>query len=136
MEANKLKKEAAKIRKDIKAKEDNGRNPIDMSLPIIPPFKGKNEVKLIILGQDPTIKNEFTRKNIQYTLNLNKNNALRTYINSICNSLGVTIENLYSTNLFKYFYKIPPSNTIDVLINHLEPNLDLLKKELDEYKIV
>jgi uracil-DNA glycosylase len=46
----------------------------------------------------------------------------------------ISLENVYATNLFKYFYTIPPAGTMKVLRNHLEPNLELLKQELSEYK--
>jgi len=114
--------------------ENFDKNKIDLNLNVIPPFKGKKEIKLIIIGQDPTIRNIKSRKNITCTLNLNKNNSLKTFIRSICEKLGITLDNVYATNLFKYFYTYPPADTIKVLQAHLEPNLELLKHELDEYK--
>lgn len=123
-----------KLRQTLKENQDYAINPIDLQLPIIPPYRGSKEIKLIILGQDPTIKNVVSRKNITCTLNLDKNNSLKTYINTICAGLGITIENVYATNLFKYFYTIRPAKTMEVLKNHLKPNLDLLKNELDEFK--
>ena len=122
------------IRQDLKAGKDISINPIDLSLPVISPFIGTDVIKLIFIGQDPTIENVTSRKHITCTLNLDKKNTLRTYVNNICDSLGITIENVYATNLFKYFYTIPPAKTIDVLIAHLEPNLELLKKELAIYR--
>jgi len=124
---------ADNLRKMLKSNSDFNINPIDFGLPIIPPFRGNDKIKLIILGQDPTIKNEASRKNIKYTLNLDKENALKTYLNRICIGLGMTIENVYATNMFKYFYSKPPAETLEVLINHLEPNLKLLQKELTEF---
>ena len=100
---------------------------------IVPPFIGKSEIKLIIIGQDPTIKNVERRKNINVTLNLDKNGALRTYIERICLSLGFLLDNIYATNLFKYFYTIPPAQTFDVLKAHLNDNLTLLTKELSVF---
>jgi len=121
------------LRQKLKVKSDFIINPIDLSLPVIPPFKGRDKVKLIIIGQDPTIKNEASRKKITCTLNLDKNNALRTYVNNICEVFGITIENVYATNVFKYFYSVPPANTMEVLINHLKPNLYLLQQELEAF---
>jgi len=114
--------------------ENHNSNPIDLELNVIPPFKGASEIKLIIIGQDPTIRNVKSRKNITCTLNLDKNNSLKTYIGSICEKLGITVENVYATNLFKYFYTYPPADTPEVLQAHLEPNLRLLMQELNEYK--
>lgn len=122
------------IRINLKCQNDFSTNPIDLILPFIPPFRGKGDIKLIIIGQDPTIRNEISRKNITCTLNLNKGNSLRTYIDTICIGLGITIENVYATNLFKYFYTVPPASTLTILLNHLEPNLTLLQTELAEFK--
>ena len=94
-------------------------NPIQPESGIVPPFIGRCETKLIIIGQDPTIRNADRRKNINVTLNLDKNGALRTYIEKICHSLGIQLDNVYATNLFKYFYTIPPAQTFDVLKAHL-----------------
>ena len=108
-------------------------NLIQIESGIVPPFIGKGETKLIIIGQDPTIKNVERRKNINVTLNLDKNGALRMYIERICLSLGIKLDNVYATNLFKYFYTIPPAQTLDVLKAHLNDNLTLLSKELSAF---
>ena len=109
-------------------------NRIDISLPVIPPFKGNKETRLIVLGQDPTIKNQESRMNITCTLNLDKENALKKYIGYVCNRLGFTIDNVYATNLYKYFYSRPPAQTLHVLQAHLAPNIELLIRELFEYE--
>lgn len=108
-------------------------NPIQHELGIVPPFIGRGETKLIIIGQDPTIRNVERRKNINVTLNLDKDGALRTYIERICLSLSIQLDNIYATNLFKYFYTIPPAQTLDVLQAHLNDNLTLLSKELSAF---
>lgn len=131
METN---QEVETLRQELKLLRDFKINPIDLSYPIIPPFRGCGEIKLIILGQDPTIKNVVSRKKITCTLNLDKKNALKTYVNRICAELGITIDNVYATNLFKYFYTERPAKTIEVLMCHLQPNLDLLQRELAEFK--
>lgn len=125
---------ADEIRTILKKQNDFSINRIDNNLPIIKPFIGSGSIKLIIIGQDPTIKNEKTRKNIEYTLNLDKWNALRTYIERICTGLRITIDNVYATNLYKYFYTIPPAQTMNVLHAHLQPNLELLKEEISVFK--
>jgi hypothetical protein len=126
--------EVEKIRQALKEDQDYDVNPIDLTLPVVSPFRGNGEIKLIILGQDPTIKNVASRKKITCTLNLDKNNTLKTYVNKICSELGIATDNVYATNLFKYFYGIPPAGAMEVLINHLQPNLDLLQRELSEFK--
>ncbi len=106
----------------------------DPELHIVKPYTtGKGPVKLIIVGQDPTIRNAKQRKKIEYTLNLDKPGSLKAYIETICAALGITMDNIYATNVFKYFYKVPPADTPDVLAAHLQPNLDLLKEELSQY---
>ena len=122
------------VRRKLKSDNDFSSNPIDLILPVIKPFIGKGQIKLVILGQDPTIKNKTTRMNITCTLNLDKNNSLRRYIEDICTGLGITLDNVYATNLFKYFYTIPPAETMEVLKIHLHPNLELLQQELAEFE--
>ena len=80
-------------------------NRIDISLNpnIIQPYIGNDDIRLIIIGQDPTVKNINSIKKIETTLNLDKKNALTSYINRICNGLGLSLSNVYATNLFKYF---------------------------------
>lgn len=98
------------------------------------PFRGSQIPKLVIIGQDPTIRDKGNRSNIECTLNLDKSNgALKVYICRICHELGYNLENIYATNLFKYKYDIPPSSTMDVLVKHLKPNLDLLCDEISEF---
>jgi len=133
-DAKELGEKARNIRDNLKVNDDIDFNRIDINLDVVKPYLGSDGIKTIVIGQDPTIKNEQTRKNITCTLNLDKENSLKRYISDICTNLGLTIENVYATNLFKYFYTIPPAQTMDVLYAHLEPNLELLKEELSQYK--
>ncbi len=110
-------------------------NLIDYSLAPIPPFCGKKTIKLIILGQDPTIRNIKQRSKIQYALNLDNNKSpLRKYIEKICAGLDLSLDNIYATNIYKYFYTFPPADNLDVLKRHLEPNLKLLESELSDFE--
>lgn len=123
------------IHDSLKKKEDDKDNPIETALSPIPPYIGKNEIRLIIIGQDPTIRNPNQRKKIKVTLNLdNESGSIRLYIDKICRLLDITIDNVYATNLFKYFYSWPPADTPDVLLRHLEPNLALLKEEISSFR--
>ncbi len=106
-------------------------NPVKQELKFVPPYFGKDDIKLIIIGQDPTIRNEERRNNIICTLNLDKSGALRGYVEQICEGLGITIDNVFATNIFKYFYTTPPAQTFDLLKKHLPYNLELLNKELE-----
>ncbi|MGI6470084.1 MAG: uracil-DNA glycosylase family protein [Paludibacteraceae bacterium] len=134
MEENTIIKISKEIRDKLKKELDFEENSIDDTLDPVKPFFGKDEIKLIIIGQDPTIQNEKQRKKITCTLNLNKNGSLKNYIEKdICFGLGITLENVYATNIFKYFYKEPPAKTFNVLQNHLNENLNLLVNELDKF---
>ena len=121
------------IRDELKQSADFEENRIDIKLTPVAPFQIGNEIKLIIIGQDPTIKNEKSRSKITSTLNLNKSGALKNYIYEICIGLGLNMENVYATNVFKYFYTIPPAQTMQVLKVHLQPNLELLKTEIASF---
>lgn len=127
-------KEATLIRSYLKLNLDSEINRIDMSLSPIPPYKGNREIRLIIIGQDPTIKNFSQRSKISTTLNLNRSGSLKRYIELICEKMGLTLENVYATNIFKYFYTTPPANTIEVLFDHSTMNLKLLRRELEVYQ--
>jgi uracil-DNA glycosylase len=130
MKINEIIIKAKIIRDFLKFNDDSIENQIDDTLLPIPPYKISNQIQLIIIGQDPTIRNESRRENIDTTLNLDKGGSLRNYIEKICSKLNIGFENIYGTNVFKYFYKNPPADTIKVLQAHLSPNLKLLKEEL------
>jgi len=70
---------------------------------------------------------------ITKTLNLDKEGALKRYIGIVCDILGITLDQVYATNVFKYFYTIPPADTQDVLSAHKDANVELLKEELMQY---
>jgi len=121
------------IRDHLKATNDFKENPIDTSLLPVLPFRISSDIRLLIVGQDPTVKNEKSRGLIEYTLNLDKKGSLRNYVSEIADKLGLRFENIYATNLFKYFYSHPPERTMHVLHNHLEPNPNFLKDEISAY---
>ena len=133
MKTNEIIITAKIIRDFLKFNDDFPDNPIDDTFLPIPPYKISNQIHLIIIGQDPTIRNESRRENIDTTLNLDKGGSLRNYIEKICSKLNIGFENIYGTNVFKYFYKYPPSDTFKVLKAHLSPNLKLLKEELSTF---
>ena len=118
----------SRVRQITASLEDSKENPIVGGY--VPPYIGKGEIKFVIIGQDPTVRNPKSREKIACTLNLDKNGSLRAFVERICRVLNVSMDNLYATNLFKYFYTVPPANTPDVLKRHLEPNLELLREEL------
>lgn len=135
MEVDDIIKSSKEVRDKLKIELDFMENPIDATLDPVKPYWGKGEIILIIIGQDPTIKNEDGRKEISCTLNLDKNGALKRYIEEdICFSLGLTLENVYATNIFKYFYTNRPATTFNVMQSHLNENLNLLVDELNQFQ--
>lgn len=133
MKINEILNKSTIIRDYLMYFEDSEENPINIKLIPIPPYKISNNVKLIVIGQDPTIRSEKGRARIDMTLNLDKGDSLRRYIDTICQRLNIDFENIYGTNLFKYFYSYPPSDTLKVLESHLKPNLKLLIEEISAY---
>lgn len=98
--------------------------------------KGSGTIKLIILGQDPTVKDEESRIFIKKVLNLNKSGRLRGYLASICNGLGVDLDvNVYATNYLKNFFDRPPAQIREVDIFQLfEPYwLPVLLEEIEPF---
>jgi len=82
---------------------------IDSSLTPPDPFRGGGEIKLIVLGQDPTVHNPKHRKKLKVALLLNQPGRLRTYVEDICKGLDIELdENIYATNLLKNFFTAPP----------------------------
>ena len=90
---------------------------VDFSLPIPKTYKGSGDIKLIILGQDPTVKNPKSRAKINTVLNLDRNGHLRRYLEGVCEGLGLTLdENVYATNYIKNFFIEPPTQIEEVNI--------------------
>jgi len=105
------------------------------------PFRGEGEIKLIVLGQDPTVREPIYRNKIKVTLLLDRPGKIRTYLESICVSIGISLEkNIYATNLLKNFFTQPPDQ-----IRKVKPEfirrvaqywLPLLIEEIVEFKNV
>jgi uracil-DNA glycosylase len=112
---------------------------IDSSLEIPRGFRGSGEIRLIILGQDPTVKNERSRQTIRCVLNLDSRGNLWNYLSQVCRELGIELSrNVYATNLLKNFLVAPPTQIkeIDVFQEALPFWLPLLKEELAEFPSV
>jgi uracil-DNA glycosylase len=129
---NNITDKAKVIRSNI-LKDDTFKNDLDIKLEYIPkPFKG-NDVKIFIIGQDPTIQNEKSRIKIKTVLNLNYPNSLNRYVNLILTTLNYDMNNLYATNFYKCFFAEPPAPHKEILTRHFRYWLDLIKEELDYY---
>lgn len=104
------------------------------------PFRGSGPIKLIILGQDPTVRSMKHRQEIKVTLLLDKPGRLPNYLRDVCGKLGLDFErNLYATNILKNFFIDRP----DQLAKKEYPGLiqqafaywrNFLLEELSEFK--
>jgi hypothetical protein len=109
---------------------------VDDSLPIPKVFAGDGEIKLIVLGQDPTVKSPESRKTITTVLNLDKGGSLRRYLEDVCHKLGIDLDhNVYATNLLKNFFVAPPTqiSPIDVFKVFGDFWLPFLNEELSVF---
>jgi len=112
---------------------------INKSLNPPSPFRGSGKIKLIILGQDPTVHDPEHRKKLKTVLLLDQPGRLRNYALSICKGLGIDLdENVYATNLLKNFFQEPPDKR-----RTLDPEffgkaaaywIPLLKEEIAEFE--
>ena len=83
---------------------------VDTTYPILQPFRGSGEIKLIFLGQDPTVQRQESRAKVKTVLNLDKKNSLRCYLEDVCNSLGLNFnQKVFATNCYKNFFIEPPT---------------------------
>jgi len=139
-----MKKHILQIEKGLKAakkmlsKDGILKNDIDFNYDFILPFskaEKNTDVKLIFIGQDPTVRNQKSRENIKVTLNLDKENSLKTYLKTVCDILQVDIEKeVYATNLYKCFFKIPPADDQTILTRQFKIWADLLIQELTVFE--
>ena len=110
------------------------KNDIDFSHDFILPFSTTDktsQIKLVFIGQDPTVRRKESRSKINVTLNLDKENSLKTYLKKVCNTLEVDLHSeVYATNLYKCFFKFPPADDQTVLTRHFKIWMDLLISEL------
>ncbi len=84
------------------------------TVPLPEPFAGQGPVRLIILGQDPTVKNTAGAKRATTVLNLDRNGNLRRYLEKICAELELDLDrHVYATNLIKNFFVGPPAQIKD-----------------------
>jgi len=91
------------------------RGYVDFDLPIPMNFVGSGSIRLIVLGQDPTIKNPKSKANITTVLNLDKSGQLRRYLEKVCKGLGLDLnQNVFATNLYKNFFTTQPTKIKDI----------------------
>ena len=90
---------------------------VDFTLDIPEVFHGEGEIRLIVLGQDPTVKNPRSRRRIKTVLNLDKSGSLQAYLCRICEGLGLNLDqHVYATNYLKNFFVTPPTQIKEVVV--------------------
>lgn len=127
-----IQKQANHIFHSLAIDPDLGRF-VDTSLPPPSPYRGTDRIRLIVLGQDPTVKDPAARANIKTVLNLDKNGSARRYLSGVCQRLGLKLtEHVYATNLYKNFFMAPPTQIadIDIFQAFTDTWLPLLQVEL------
>jgi uracil-DNA glycosylase len=136
-----VEKGLTRIKTEFKENVDFGKD-IDLELDFILPYSNAesiSNVKLVIIGQDPTIQDEKEiskkrQKEITITLDLNNENGnLRRYCKLICQKIGFNIDKeVYATNLCKCVFKEKPAYN-GVLDKHSRYWIPFLKKELSVF---
>jgi uracil-DNA glycosylase len=106
-----------------------------------PPFRGEGKIKLIILGQDPTVHDPEDRKTLKVTLHLDQPGGLRRYVEEICEGLDLDLDkNIYATNLLKNFFDKPPDTMREENPQFFQKAagywIPLLKEEIEEFENV
>jgi hypothetical protein len=87
---------------------------LDSALTPPVPFVGTGPVRLIILGQDPTVKAPGSRAEVRTVLNLDRPGALRRYLQGLCEKLGLDLEkHIFATNYVNAFFRDPPASIKD-----------------------
>lgn len=105
---------------------------VDAPRPLPRPFLGAGEIKLVILGQDPTVERNESRDQVTTVLNLDRGGSLRTFLSDdVCKGLGLKLEeNVYATNVCKNFFTESPKrvkkpNLIAATASHWLPLLNM-----------
>jgi hypothetical protein len=99
-------------------------------------FCGSGPIRLIVLGQDPTVKDPSSRARVKTSLNLDRQGSLRRYLIQVCEGLGLDLDqHVYATNYLKNFFVEPPTrikgtDILDSFGPFWEP---ILNEELDQF---
>ncbi len=108
---------------------------------IDPFYKTGNKLKLLIIGQDPTIFNEPERVTTVLMLNeiQGKNGQLRQWLEKeLFGTENFSSIEIYATNLVKCQFEQPPSLSSKGALNFLKPRYELckayLKEEISNFK--
>jgi hypothetical protein len=109
---------------------------VDETLTIPKVYHGRGAIQLIVLGQDPTVKNPPSRARIKTVLNLDRQGSLRTYLSQVCVGLGLNLDqHVYATNYLKNFFVCQPTSMsiVDPFEAFSSYWLPLLRDELAQF---
>lgn len=110
---------------------------IDSTRSFLDPYsnaKKCEDIRLVFIGQDPTVRNPDARNAVKATLNLDKNNSLKSYLGHVCKTLKMDFDTeVYATNLYKCFFTFPPADDETILTRHFKIWTDLLINELSVF---
>jgi uracil-DNA glycosylase len=112
---------------------------VDIARPIPGPFMGTGGIRLVIIGQDPTVERTESRNKVTMVLNLNRGPNLRAYLVNLCQDLGLDLDqHVYATNACKCFFTDRPKiiverDKVDVLAETAYLWLPLLMDELAHF---
>lgn len=88
---------------------------VDPTLGIPEVAHGTGDIRLIVLGQDPTVKDARSRARIKTVLNLDVRGSLRAYLWRISEGLGLHLDqHVYATNYLKNFFISPPTQIEEI----------------------
>lgn len=100
------------------------------------PYLGGDSIRIVIIGQDPTVQQVARRQQISTVLMLNEpKRILYRYVRDLCARLGVGMDQVYATNACKCFFTDPPTtikkrDKVDVLKLTAEVWLPVLRSEM------
>jgi len=106
---------------------------VDDSTPIPPPFAGSGPIRLVVLGQDPTVNLQESRQAVTAVLNFDRPGNLHAFGKRICAELGLTLnEHVFATNICKNFWTERPTtvSTVDLLAKSWPYWSPVLQQEL------
>ena len=110
---------------------------IDDSLPVPKAFRGSGPIRLVILGQDPTVEELESRRRVETVLTLDRPGSnLYRFVERVCEGLRLKVDlNVYATNVCKNFFTEPPVGVKahDLIARTWPKWRDLLLAELDRF---
>ena len=111
---------------------------VDHTLKMPKPFHGSDEIKLVILGQDPTAGPREKRASIKTVLKLDTKGPLKQFVENICCGLGINLSQVYATNVVKCFFREKPTMIqricgADVIAESAQYWMPILRYELKQF---